>query len=185
MSSEMRGSCFIAFVVLVSGCAEVLRNPGGVAQVVTMVGGSTPGSVAEQERQANAEANQAAELKRTRENAAIRETGKRLQREQPAQARESNESTAPLDETLPVGLTSSMISEAVTNVKTQMSCRPQSSSKGQVLVSVKVAADGQVASVAVMTTPDPTLGSCVRAAVERATFAKTQRGGSFRYPFVF
>jgi len=176
----MRALWLAIAVVVVSGCAEILRSPGGAVEAFTMLPGSTPGSVEEQERQANADANHAAELKRTRENAAIRETGTRLQREQSAQARE------PLDETLPVGLTSSMISEAVTTVKTQvMACRAQSLSKGQVMVSVKVAADGHVAGVAVMTTPAPSLGSCVRTAVERATFAKTQRGGSFRYPFVF
>jgi TonB family protein len=56
---------------------------------------------------------------------------------------------------------------------------------GKVKVHVKVGGDGRVSSVAVETTPDPGLGSCVQAAVQRASFAKTQSGGSFSYPFVF
>jgi len=38
---------------------------------------------------------------------------------------------------------------------------------------------------AVETTPDAALGACVAAAVQKASFAKTQTGGSFSYPFVF
>jgi len=45
--------------------------------------------------------------------------------------------------------------------------------------------EGHVTNVAVETTPDSALGACVAAAVQKASFSKTQNGGSFSYPFVF
>jgi len=50
---------------------------------------------------------------------------------------------------------------------------------------VKVAGSGAVSSVTVKESPDSALGSCVASAVQKATFAKTQNGGSFSYPFTF
>ena len=52
-------------------------------------------------------------------------------------------------------------------------------------MSVKVGPDGKVSSVAVKNTPDPALGDCVAAQMQKATFAKTQTGGSFSYPYTF
>jgi TonB family protein len=66
-----------------------------------------------------------------------------------------------------------------------MSCGDKSSAKGQVKVSVKVGGDGRVVSVSVKSSPDPALGNCVAGAMQKASFAKTQNGGSFSYPFVF
>ncbi|HUH02731.1 MAG TPA: TonB family protein [Kofleriaceae bacterium] len=60
-----------------------------------------------------------------------------------------------------------------------------SGSKGMVKVKVKVGGSGKVESVSVASSPDAGLGKCVASAVEKATFAKTQEGGSFTYPFVF
>jgi hypothetical protein len=37
----------------------------------------------------------------------------------------------------------------------------------------------------VKSTPDPGLGSCVAGMMQKATFAKTQTGGSFSYPYTF
>jgi len=48
-----------------------------------------------------------------------------------------------------------------------------------------VSGDGRVTGVNVETTPDSALGACVAAAVQKASFSKTQNGGSFSYPFVF
>jgi outer membrane biosynthesis protein TonB len=48
-----------------------------------------------------------------------------------------------------------------------------------------VSGGGSVSNVSVETTPDSALGACVAAAVQKASFAKTQNGGSFSYPFVF
>lgn len=79
-----------------------------------------------------------------------------------------------------------MISSGIAAVKARVtSCGDKSSAKGKVKVHVKVGGDGHVSNVSVETTPDPGLGSCVAAAVQKASFSKTQNGGSFSYPFVF
>jgi predicted Zn finger-like uncharacterized protein len=87
---------------------------------------------------------------------------------------------------LPDKLDRAMISDGVSKVKARvMACGDKSPAKGQVKVSVKVSPDGSISSVSVTATPDPGLGSCVQSAMQRATFRKTQSGGSFSYPFVF
>ncbi len=87
---------------------------------------------------------------------------------------------------LPDTLDRDMISAGIGKVKARvMACGDKSSAKGQVKVHVKVGGGGSVSSVSVSATPDPALGSCVAAAVQKASFAKTQSGGSFGYPFVF
>lgn len=64
-------------------------------------------------------------------------------------------------------------------------CGEQSPAKGTVSVSVSVKPDGNVASVTVASSPDVALGNCVAGVMKKATFAKTQNGGSFTYPFAF
>ncbi|HEY1814814.1 MAG TPA: GYF domain-containing protein [Kofleriaceae bacterium] len=88
---------------------------------------------------------------------------------------------------LPDALDRGMISSAIANVKARVtSCGEKTPSvHGKVKVHVKVGGDGRVSNVTIETTPDPGLGSCVQSAVQRASFAKTQSGGSFSYPFVF
>ena len=87
---------------------------------------------------------------------------------------------------LPEELTRDMISSAIAAVKGRaMACGGRSSAKGLVKVHVRVGGDGRISSVSVSQTPDPSLGACVAAAVQRASFPKTQRGGSFAYPFPF
>jgi outer membrane biosynthesis protein TonB len=87
---------------------------------------------------------------------------------------------------LPDSLDRAMISDGVAKVKARvMACGDKSSAKGQVKVSVKVSPDGSVSSVQVKTTPDTSLGNCVQSAMSKASFKKTQNGGSFGYPFVF
>jgi TonB family protein len=79
-----------------------------------------------------------------------------------------------------------MISDGVGKVKARvMSCGEKSPAKGQVKVSVKVSPDGHVTGVTVKSTPDPGLGSCVAGMMQKATFGKTQTGGSFSYPYTF
>jgi len=83
-------------------------------------------------------------------------------------------------------LTKSDISAGIAKVRAKVEgCAAKSSAKGTVKVSVKVAGGGNVASVTVKESPDSALGSCVASAVQKATFAKTQNGGSFSYPFSF
>ena len=87
---------------------------------------------------------------------------------------------------LPEDLQKAHISAGISKVRGRVEgCAAKSSAKGTVKVSVKVAGNGTVSSVTVKEKPDAALGSCVAAAVEKATFAKTQNGGSFSYPFTF
>ena len=86
----------------------------------------------------------------------------------------------------PESLDRAMISDGVGKVKAKvMSCGDKSPAKGQVKVSVKVGPDGHVTSVSVKSTPDAGLGDCVAGMMQKATFAKTQTGGSFSYPYTF
>jgi hypothetical protein len=88
---------------------------------------------------------------------------------------------------LPDGLDRTMISEGVAKVKARvMGCGEKSPAKGTVKVAVKVGPDGHVTSATPRDpVPDAGLASCVASAMQKATFPKTQSGGSFAYPFVF
>ncbi|MGE0547201.1 MAG: GYF domain-containing protein [Kofleriaceae bacterium] len=87
---------------------------------------------------------------------------------------------------LPDKLDRGMIQGAVDKVKARvMSCGDRSSAKGMVKVSVKVSPEGRVSSASPTQTPDPSLGNCVASAMSKASFPKTQTGGSFSYPFTF
>lgn len=87
---------------------------------------------------------------------------------------------------LPAALDRDMITAGVSKISGRaQSCGGQSSAKGTVKVGVKVGADGRVTSVTVKSSPDPALGNCVASAMQKATFGKTQSGGSFAYPFTF
>jgi predicted Zn finger-like uncharacterized protein len=87
---------------------------------------------------------------------------------------------------LPDALDRGMISDGVGKVKARvMSCGEKSPAKGQVKVSVKVSPEGHVVSVTVKNTPDAALGNCVASMMQKATFPKTQTGGSFSYPYTF
>jgi len=87
---------------------------------------------------------------------------------------------------LPESLDRAMISDGISKVRARvMSCGDKSQAKGQVKVSVKVGPDGHVANVTVKNTPDDALGNCVAGMVQKATFAKTQTGGLFAYPYTF
>jgi hypothetical protein len=94
--------------------------------------------------------------------------------------------TASAKTDLPERLDRGMIAEGIGKVRGQvMSCGDKSPAKGTVKVSVKVGPDGRVIDVNVKETPDPGLGNCVKGQVQKATFAKTQAGGSFAYPYPF
>jgi predicted Zn finger-like uncharacterized protein len=87
---------------------------------------------------------------------------------------------------VPEGLDKPMISDGLGKVKDRvMSCSGKSSAKGSVKISVKVGADGHVTNVTVKNTPDANLGNCVASMMQKATFAKTQAGGSFSYAYTF
>jgi serine/threonine protein kinase len=87
---------------------------------------------------------------------------------------------------LPEFLDRAMISDGVAKVKARVTaCGDKSSAKGQVKVKVQVGPDGRVTNTSIATAPDPALASCVQAAMAKATFKRTQNGGSFTFPFVF
>ena len=87
---------------------------------------------------------------------------------------------------LPVQLDRQMIIAAIDAVRaTADACGSGSTARGVVKVHVRVTSAGRVESTNVDSTPDPALGACVAAAVQSATFAPTQLGGSFRIPFAF
>lgn len=88
---------------------------------------------------------------------------------------------------LPEKIDRAMIVEGVGRVKgAVVRCgEVHGSARGTVKVQVQVSAEGRVGSVGVASTPDPALGACVASAIAKATFDKTQNGGSFGYPFVF
>ena len=83
-------------------------------------------------------------------------------------------------------LSKSDISTGIGKVRSKVdACAAKSTAKGTVKVSVKVSGGGTVASVTVKESPDGALGSCVAAAVQKATFTKTKEGATFSYPFKF
>jgi len=80
----------------------------------------------------------------------------------------------------PENLDRAALSAGIATIRAQ-ACGNRSAARGDVTVSVKVSAEGGVTAVKIKSSPDPALSSCVIAAVQRGTFAKTQRGGSFSY----
>ena len=87
---------------------------------------------------------------------------------------------------LPAVLDKSIISAGVGTVRSRITaCGAKSTAKGTVMVKVYVTATGGVSSVNVESTPDTGLGVCVSSALKGASFASTQKGGSFRIPFTF
>jgi hypothetical protein len=85
---------------------------------------------------------------------------------------------------LPEALDRASISNGIASVKAKVaSCK--GTATGIVKVHAVVSPDGVVTHASVAATPDTALGICVKNAIERAVFARTQNGGSFTYPFVF
>jgi hypothetical protein len=92
----------------------------------------------------------------------------------------------PVNTDLPESLTKADISAGLAKVQAKaMACGNKFSAKGKVMVAIKVAGSGAVSSVTVKESPDPGLGACVQAAVKAGTYAKTQTGGSFQFPYRF
>jgi molybdenum cofactor biosynthesis protein B len=86
----------------------------------------------------------------------------------------------------PVELDKTLIKVGVERFRAMViRCGEQVAAKGTVSVAVVVKPDGNVQSVSVASTPDAALGDCVAGVMRKATFAKTQHGGSFTYPFAF
>jgi molybdenum cofactor biosynthesis protein B len=87
---------------------------------------------------------------------------------------------------LPDTLDRAMVTSGIGKMKpVVIGCGEKAGVKGTVKLAIEVAADGHVADINVASTPDDALGACVAAAIRKATFAKTQNGASFSYPFAF
>jgi len=87
---------------------------------------------------------------------------------------------------LPEAIDRAMIVEGVGKMKPAVvRCGEIHNTKGTVKLHVTVSAGGKVESVNVTSSPEEAIGTCVATAIKKASFAKTQNGGSFGYPFVF
>jgi hypothetical protein len=87
----------------------------------------------------------------------------------------------------PYALDKQMITTAMGKVKAAViRCGEQHTDvKGIVKIALVVAGDGHVTSATVAEAPDPALGECVAGVVRKASFATTETGGTFTYPFKF
>jgi len=88
---------------------------------------------------------------------------------------------------LPTELDRGMITAGMGKAKAAViRCGEQSpSAKGVVRLAMTINPDGSVAEAGVTEAPEPALGECVSSAVKKVSFAKTEQGGSFAYPFKF
>ena len=92
----------------------------------------------------------------------------------------------PQPSAMPAELSQSDISRGMGSIKSKLdACAAKSQAQGNVTVRVKVTGSGGVDEVKVQSSPDPALAVCVAAAVQKATFARTQKGGSFSHSFRF
>ncbi|HEY1556779.1 MAG TPA: hypothetical protein VGF94_18215 [Kofleriaceae bacterium] len=86
--------------------------------------------------------------------------------------------------TTPDALGRAQISEAMQRAKAELGkCKVKTG--GVVKVRVEVGGDGRVTAATVVSAKDASLGGCVVAAIKATSFARTNKGGSFSYPFVF
>jgi TonB family protein len=87
---------------------------------------------------------------------------------------------------IPATLDKEAVKDGIADVKPVVQqCGDKHHAQGEVKITLTVDASGQVTEATVASSPDPELGTCVAKALERATFAKTQTGAVFTYPFVF
>jgi RNA polymerase sigma factor (sigma-70 family) len=77
-----------------------------------------------------------------------------------------------------------IIKDGIAKVKSGVAACPTEYG-GVVKVWMRVAPEGEVTESRVVSTPSQPLGACVAHVLDSATFAATQEGGSFSYPFVF
>ena len=94
---------------------------------------------------------------------------------------------APATDGAPLDLDRTMIFDGVNAVKPRIvACQDRLPKiHGTVRVRVRVAPSGAVSSVAVLATPDRSLGSCVHDVLGGTLFKPTHNGGVFTYPFVY
>ena len=87
---------------------------------------------------------------------------------------------------LPAELSQAEVSKGMARIKSRIdACAAKSQHQGTVTVSVKVMGSGAVDEVKVKSSPAPGLAVCVVAAVQKATFARTLKGGTVTHSFRF
>ena len=87
---------------------------------------------------------------------------------------------------LPTELSQAEVAKGMARIKSRIdACAAKSQHQGTVTVSVKVMGSGAVDEVKVKSSPAPGLAVCVVAAVQKATFARTLKGGTVSYSFRF
>src|SRR5690606_8445559 len=90
------------------------------------------------------------------------------------------------DGDLPARLERSDISAGMDKAQGSVAaCRASHPVQGTVKVSAKVNGAGQVDSVRLASSPTEGLGKCVASKVRAARFARSQKGATFTYPFIF
>jgi hypothetical protein len=93
---------------------------------------------------------------------------------------------SPAPSALPEFLGRNAVATGIAAVRPEITaCGRRAAATVTVKVRVHVSPAGRVARALVDGTVDPLLGECVIAAISKATFERTQRGGSFSYPFAF
>mgnify|MGYP003420561344 CR=1 FL=1 len=92
--------------------------------------------------------------------------------------------TTTTNSSLPDNLDRAAIAAGLGTIKAQ-GCGNKSSTRGDVAVQIKINADGGVSGVTIKSSPDPALSTCVIAAAQKGTFAKTKRGASYGYVWRF
>lgn len=87
---------------------------------------------------------------------------------------------------VPETLDKMMVRAGIEPIKPRVvKCGEQTKVKGTVRVAMTVSPEGKVTNASLDSSPDPTLGECVLAAMKRAKFAASVNGASFTYPFAF
>jgi TonB family protein len=110
----------------------------------------------------------------------------RYERECCARYKPAAEAPPPAPAGIPATLDRTAVKDGIAGVKPVVQqCGEQHRTQGEVEITLTVDASGKVTDAAVATSPDPELGTCVAKALERATFAKSQNGAVFTYPFMF
>ena len=83
---------------------------------------------------------------------------------------------------LPESLDRAAINEGLATISTK-SCGGVAPAGSLVKAHLKVSAAGAVTAVTVQSSPDAALSACMVAQIQKGRFKKTQRGGSFAYPW--
>lgn len=87
---------------------------------------------------------------------------------------------------LPDTLDRAAIMKGINGARSKVrACSSSDPARGKVMVRLKVAGNGRVEKASIKETPSDALGRCVVRAMSSARFARSKKGMSFNYPFLF